>query len=121
MGLTGSVDAGARAGVLMGEALLRGKEGGKTVILIPLGMSKEEVRRPPWISYGIIVLSLGLFLVLYVLSLSSGVPARVERCSRLAAEFSLQRPYLEVPGPLLRLLDEPTRTRLAQAHAAQIT
>ncbi len=115
-----SVDAGSRARGLTGDAPHRGKEAGKTVILIPLGMSVEEVRRPPWVSYGIIALSLGLFLVLYVLSLASGVPARVERSSRLAAEFSLQRPYLEVPGPLLRLLDEPTRTRLAQAHAAQI-
>lgn len=89
------------------------------MVLIPIGLTEAQVRRQPGVSYGIIVLTGAVSLILYLLSLGSDVPVRVEARTQEATRYYLQRPHLEIPTTLRFYVDEPTRRLLEDAHASQ--
>jgi membrane associated rhomboid family serine protease len=86
------------------------------MIPIPVELHQREVRRQPWVSYAILLASVGLFLVLYLASLASNVPRKVQAAAADAEKYYSARPYLKMSPGFLQLVDEITRERMEAAH-----
>ena len=84
------------------------------MLIIPVGQEHSEVRRQPWVSYGIVTLNVLIFLFLWLSSMQSDVPARFEAKTKEVTEYLVRNPYLSVPPELaafygqrgLQLLDQ---------------
>jgi membrane associated rhomboid family serine protease len=69
-------------------------------MLIPIGLEKNEVRRNPWISYGIITINVLVFLSLWFALRHSTVPARANEKLQNVLQYLFEHPYLNVPAQL---------------------
>jgi membrane associated rhomboid family serine protease len=84
------------------------------MLIIPVGQEHSEVRRQPWVSYGIVTLNVLIFLFLWISSMHSDVPARFEAKAKEVTEYLVRNPHLSVPPELaafyghqaLQLLDQ---------------
>jgi membrane associated rhomboid family serine protease len=84
------------------------------MLIIPVGQEHCEVRRQPWVSYGIVTLNVLIFLFLWISSMHSDVPARFEAKAKEVTEYLVRNPHLSVPPELaafyghraLQLLDQ---------------
>jgi membrane associated rhomboid family serine protease/DNA-binding GntR family transcriptional regulator len=85
------------------------------MLILPVGLDKNEVRRIPWVSATVIV---ACFLVQIVLSVGFADEER-ETYQRLgeAVEYLAGRPYLSGPPALLSLLGTEGQAALEQAQA----
>ena len=88
------------------------------MLLIPVGQENSEVRRNPWVSYGIIAANLIVFIFVYVASLHSDVPQRMEAKGREVAEYLLRNPYLAIPPELVPFVPGDARMVFADARAS---
>lgn len=85
------------------------------MLILPVGLEQNEVRRVPWVSAALIVLCI---LVQIVLSTSfSDDEAETERSLGQAVEYLARRPYLTAPDELASLLTEEGRQALAELRA----
>jgi len=86
------------------------------MLIIPVGQEHSEVRRQPWVSYGIVTLNVLIFLFLWLSTMHSDVPARFEAKTKEVTEYLDPKPYLSVPPELAafygpRALQLPERDR----------
>ena len=88
------------------------------MLIIPVGQEQDEVRREPWVSYAIVAANVAIFLLLWVASLRSDVPARFEAKAKEIATYLVQNPYLTVPGELVPLFGPRAISVLEQRGAA---
>jgi membrane associated rhomboid family serine protease len=88
------------------------------VIIIPIGQEKDEVRREPWVSYAIVGANVAVFLLLWIASLRSDVPARFEAKAKEITAYLIQNPYLTVPAELVPLYGARALSVLEQRAAA---
>jgi membrane associated rhomboid family serine protease len=70
------------------------------MLVIPIGQEHGEVRRQPWVSYGIVAFNVLIFAILWLASSGSEVPARFEAKSRVVTDYLIRNPYLTVPPEL---------------------
>jgi membrane associated rhomboid family serine protease len=70
------------------------------MLVIPIGQENGEVRRQPWVSYGIVAFNVLVFAVLWFASTGSEVPAKFEAQGRVVTEYLIRNPYLTVPPEL---------------------
>jgi membrane associated rhomboid family serine protease len=85
------------------------------MLILPVGLEKNEVRRIPWVSASLIV---GCVVVQIVLSV--GFADRERETSRRlgeAVEYLAQHPYLSGPPRLLSLLGDEGQAALAEARS----
>ncbi len=85
------------------------------MLILPIGLEKNEVRRIPWVSVALIV---SCVLVQIVLSTSFADDERVtSRALGEAFEYLGQHPYLSVPPELLSLLGDEGQAALEDVRA----
>jgi membrane associated rhomboid family serine protease len=70
------------------------------MLVIPIGQEHGEVRRQPWVSYGIVAFNVLIFLFLWLASSGSEVPARFEAQARVVTDYLIRNPHLTVPPEL---------------------
>jgi membrane associated rhomboid family serine protease len=70
------------------------------MLVIPIGQENGEVRRQPWVSYGIVAFNVLIFAVLWLASSGSEVPAKFETQARVVTEYLIRNPHLTVPPEL---------------------
>ena len=70
------------------------------MLVIPIGQENGEVRRQPWVSYGIVAFNVLIFAVLWLASSGSEVPAKFEAQARVVTDYLIGHPYLTVPPEL---------------------
>ena len=85
-------------------------------MIIPLGHDSGEVRRQPWVTYGIILACALVFLATQVLGREGS--ARAERLLGDAYEYWKAHPYLEAAPRLGALTGEPGRAIREESLAA---
>lgn len=88
------------------------------MILIPVGQEKDEVRREPWVSYAIVGANVAVFLLLWIASLRSDVPARFEAKAKEITAYLVRNPHLTVPAELVPLYGARVLSILEQRAAA---
>jgi membrane associated rhomboid family serine protease len=88
------------------------------MIFIPIGQEHGEVRRQPWVSYGIVALNVLVFALLWVASIRSDVPARFEAKAKEVTEYLVRNPYLTVPPELVPFYGRRALQLLDRARAA---
>ena len=71
------------------------------MLVVPIGKEHGEVRRAPWVSYGIIAINVVVFVFLWIASMRSDVPARFETKAREITDYIVQNPHLTVPPELI--------------------
>ena len=86
------------------------------MLIIPVGQEQSEVRRQPWVSYGIVTLNVLIFLFLWLSSMHSDVPARFEAKAKEVTEYLVRNPYLSVPPELAAFYGNRALQLLAQAR-----
>jgi membrane associated rhomboid family serine protease len=94
------------------------------MILIPIGLDRTEVRRQPWVSYGLIAANVAVFLILLIQGAASDAPARIQGQMRKVGEYLVEHPYLEVPerlAPYLGPGDREALGRLRSGYAERAT
>jgi membrane associated rhomboid family serine protease/tetratricopeptide (TPR) repeat protein len=74
-------------------------------MIIPLSHDSGEVRRQPWVTYGIILSCVLVFLVTHVFN--RDISADAERLVREAVEYWAAHPYLEAPPRLAGITGDP--------------
>jgi membrane associated rhomboid family serine protease len=74
-------------------------------MIIPLSHDSGEVRRQPWVTYGIILSCVLVFLVTHVMN--SDVNANAERLVEDAYEYWAAHPYLEPAPRLTEITGDP--------------
>ena len=74
-------------------------------MIIPLSHDSGEVRRQPWVTYGIILSCALVFLATHVLN--SDVNANAERLVEDAYEYWAAHPYLEAAPRLTEITGHP--------------
>jgi hypothetical protein len=67
------------------------------MLVIPIGQENGEVRREPWVSYGIVAFNVLIFVFLWFASNGSDVPAKFEAQARVVTDYLIRNPYLTVP------------------------
>lgn len=95
------------------------------MLLIPIGLKQDEVRRHPWVSYAIIAANVAVFLLLQLAWLGSDVADRFREKGEKVVEYLFERPYLKIPEELAPLCDERflasiNRAREAYKSAARV-
>jgi membrane associated rhomboid family serine protease len=85
-------------------------------MLIPVGLDKNEVRRNPWISYGIIAVNVLVFLGLRVALERSDVSARATQKMQAVVEYLFDHPYLRVPADLQPFFGASGKNALERAR-----
>jgi len=70
------------------------------MLVIPIGQEHGEVRRQPWVSYGIVAFNVVVFLFLWLASNQSEVPGKFESQARVVTDYLIRNPYLTVPPEL---------------------
>jgi membrane associated rhomboid family serine protease len=70
------------------------------MLVIPIGQEHGEVRRQPWVSYGIVAFNVVVFLFLWLASNQSDVPGKFESQARVVTDYLIRNPYLTVPPEL---------------------
>jgi membrane associated rhomboid family serine protease len=70
------------------------------MLVIPIGQENGEVRRQPWVSYGIVAFNVLVFAVLWFASTGSEVPSKFEAQARVVTDYLIRNPYLTVPPEL---------------------
>ncbi|HEY3172543.1 MAG TPA: rhomboid family intramembrane serine protease [Thermoanaerobaculia bacterium] len=70
------------------------------MLIIPVGQEHSEVRRQPWVSYGIVAINILVFAFLWLSSMHSDVPGRFEAKAKEVTEYLVRNPYLTVPPEL---------------------
>ncbi len=70
------------------------------MLVIPIGQEHGEVRRQPWVSYGIVAFNVVIFGMLWLASSGSEVPAKFEAQARVVTDYLIRNPYLTVPPEL---------------------
>jgi len=70
------------------------------MLVIPIGQENGEVRRQPWVSYGIVAFNVLIFAMLWLASSGSEVPAKFEAHARVVTDYLIRNPYLTVPPEL---------------------
>jgi len=86
------------------------------MLIIPVGQEHTEVRRQPWVSYGIVTLNVLIFLFLWLASMRSDVPARFEAKAKEVTEYLVRNPYLSVPPELAAFYGNRALQLLEQAR-----
>ena len=85
------------------------------MLILPTGLEKNEVRRIPWVSAGLIV---ACVLVQVLLSTSfADDEAETERRLGQAIQFLVRHPYLSASPELVSLLSEEGRAALEEVRA----
>jgi hypothetical protein len=88
------------------------------MLVIPIGKEHGEVRREPWVSYGIIALNVVVFVFLWIASMRSDVPARFEAKASEITAYLAQNPHLTVPPELVPFYGRRSLQALESARAA---
>src|SRR5687767_11282458 len=89
------------------------------MLILPIAQENSTVRRTPWVSYVVIGLNFGVFL-LVLLAADPDVRQREFRRRLYEAwSFAAERPYLEAPAGLTRLLNDRGADELARHRAAR--
>lgn len=84
-------------------------------MIIPLSHDSGEVRRQPWVTYGIILSCALVFLVTHVLNRE--VSEKAERLVEAAYEYWQAHPYLEAAPRLTEITGDPGAAVREQFHA----
>src|SRR6476660_1930683 len=81
-------------------------------MFIPIGLDENEVRRTPWLTWGLIASNILVFVVMWAAQRGSDARGRLDEQWRSVSTFLSSHPYLEVPPELQSRLDEDDRQRL---------
>jgi len=81
-------------------------------VLLPIGQEENQVRRQPWVSYGLIGLNLAVFLLLLPLRPGPQWEREFERRWAEMIDYLGERPYLELPPILADRCGESCRAQL---------
>jgi membrane associated rhomboid family serine protease len=87
------------------------------MLVIPIGKDHGEVRREPWVSYGIIAVNVLVFVFLWIASLRSDVPARFEGKANEITAYLVQNPHLTVPPELVPFYGRQSLQALESSRA----
>src|ERR1700739_1364657 len=85
-------------------------------MLIPIGLDRNEVRRNPWISYGIIAVNVLVFLGLWFALGRSDVPARATEKMQAVVQYLFAHPSLRIPADLDPLFGASAKNSLERAR-----
>ena len=88
------------------------------MLVIPIGQENGEVRRQPWVSYGIVAFNVVIFLFLWLASSQSDVPAKFEAQARVVTDYLIRNPHLTVPPELTAFYGRRGMQLLGHAKAA---
>ena len=91
------------------------------MLVIPIGQENGEVRREPWVSYGIVAFNVLIFVFLWFASNASDVPAKFEAQARVVTDYLIRNPYLTVPPEMTAFYGRPGLQLLDHAKAASAT
>ena len=69
-------------------------------MFIPVGQENNEVRRHPWVSYGIILLN--ILVAIPVFDRDAAETVELDRRAEAADEYLSKHPYLSIPAGLTR-------------------
>ena len=86
------------------------------MLIIPVGQEHSEVRRQPWVSYGIVTWNVLIFLFLWLSTMHSDVPARFEAKANEVTGYLVRNPYLSVPPELAAFYGNRALQLLEQAR-----
>jgi membrane associated rhomboid family serine protease len=81
-------------------------------MFIPIGLEENEVRRVPWVTWGLIAVNVLVFLMLFLAEQQSGLPQRIEKQGEAIQTYLSEHPYLEVPAELDARLSDDDRRQL---------
>jgi len=87
-------------------------------MFIPIGLDENEVRRTPWLTWGLIASNVLVFVVMWAAQRGSDARGRLDEQWRSVSTFLSSHPYLEVPPELQSRLDEDDRLRLERLRRA---
>jgi membrane associated rhomboid family serine protease len=86
------------------------------MLILPVGLDKNEVRRVPWVSAGLIA---ACILIQLVVSVGfAGAEREVDRHIDQTLQFLGERPYLSPPPEIASLLGKPGLAQLEEMRAA---
>ena len=85
-------------------------------MFIPIGLDENEVRRVPWVTWGLIAVNVLVFLVLWQAEQRSGLPALMEKQGEEIQVYLSDHPYLDVPAELDARLSNTDRRQLESAR-----
>lgn len=83
-------------------------------MLLPIGQEENQVRRQPWVSYGLIGLNLAVFLLLLPLRPGPQWEREFEGGWAEMIDYLRERPYLELPPILADRCGEVCRAQLEE-------
>ncbi len=86
------------------------RQGRHAPVFIPIGLDQTSVRRLPWVSIGIIVANLAVFLVIG--SSMRAVQEEAGRRGREVMQYWSRHPYLTLPKSVAPGMSEADRERL---------
>jgi membrane associated rhomboid family serine protease len=84
-------------------------------MIIPLSHDSGQVRRQPWVTYGIILSCALVFLMTHVVNGEDGREA--ELCVESAYEYWSDHPYLEADPRLIQITGDPASTSREEFYA----
>jgi len=88
------------------------------MLVIPIGLEENTVRRTPWVTWSLIGICCGVFLLLQIVPVGTTVEELNERY-RETLHYLGEHPYLSVPAPIERALGEGGLRELAQLRQSQ--
>lgn len=71
-----------------------------SAFVVPLGPSDREVRRQPWVTYGVVLLCLLVFHIQLLLQPGPGRRGDFQTAWAAAVEYAVEHPYLALPPAL---------------------
>jgi membrane associated rhomboid family serine protease len=87
------------------------------MLILPIAQEDSTVRRTPWVSFAAIGLNVVVFLVMLVTANPEAATRAVRERAVETWEYLAERPYLEPPPALTRLLDEEALGQINEVRA----
>ncbi len=85
------------------------------MLILPIGLDENEVRRTPWVTWTLIASCVVVHLALSMFG--GGAEREAQQALRRSVDYLVERPYLSPPPGLLAVLRENAQQALAEMAA----